>query len=132
MLDIRPVREPDLPDARSIIPLDAPEPDWQHCYCILDDNKIIGIMGTEVRLTGLYITLVAEPLYMARTSGASLVALGFLDGIMRGIAAANGLGGYGFSVRNVNERFQKFVERYLPVRIAGTTGESKSYWRAFS
>jgi len=131
-LDIRPVREADIPNAKQLIPADAAEPDWSHCYVVFEDNVILGIIGTEVRLSGLFVQLVAEPLYMARTGGAALVALGFLDGLMRGIAAANGLGGYGFSVRNINWRFQGFCEHRLPVKIVGTSGEAKQYWRAFT
>jgi|SRR3990167_3720526 len=132
MLDIRAYRDADHAATASLLPPDAAIPDWGHCYVVLDDGEIVGIIGTEVRLSGLYVSLVAEPLYMARTGRAALVALGWLDGLMRGLAAANGLAGYGFSVRNSNVRFQGFCERHLPVKIIQSTGEAKSYWRTFS
>ncbi len=130
-VEIRPLRESDKIDAQKLLPPDAAEPDWGHCYVVLDNNKVIGIMGTEVRLAGLAITLVAEPLYMSSIGGYCLVAMGELDGIIRGIAAFNGLAGYGFSVRNINHKFQDFCEKHLPIKLVNTSGEARYYWRAF-
>ena len=132
MIDIRPIRADEIESAKSLLPTDAAEPDWTHCYVVLEDNKIAGIMGTEVRLVGLFVQLVAEPLYMARTCGAVLAAIGFLDGVMRGIAAANGFGGYGFTIYDNNERFQRFIERHFVAKLVNQSGGARRYWRSFS
>ena len=130
MIDIRPLRECDKEKVRFLLPADAAEPDWEHSYVVWLDDRVGGIIGTEVRLNGLLVELVAEPLYMAHAGAASLVAFGWLDGVLRAICVANGLTGYRFSVRQ--ERFQRFVEARLPVRLIGTAGGARQYWRGFA
>lgn len=132
MLDIHPIHLDEFESAKTLLPSDAAEPDWGHCYVVLDNKEIVGIIGTEVRLRGLLAELVVEPFYMARAGSIALVGMGFIDGLMRCIAAANGFTGYGFSVRNSNQRFQGFCERFLPVKVISSSGEAKNYWRAFS
>jgi hypothetical protein len=128
-IDIRPIRAEEIETARRFLPDDAAEPAWGSCY-LVSDGEAAGILGTEVRLSGLLVQLVAEPLYIREGSAAGLVAIGFLDALMRCIASVNRLPGYGFTIRDCNRRFQNLVERRFPVAVTQGNGE-RHYYRQF-
>lgn len=131
MIDIRTIgSEQELMQARALLEPGAVEPNWDAAFVVMEGGEVAGLLVPAVRLIAGNVALFVEPLHMRRLSATALIVLGWTDGLMRCLCAANGLTGYFFQVDNTNRRFQRFVERHLPV--VGADGDTaKSYYRKF-
>lgn len=125
MIDIRPMIERDLEQAKALIPAGCAEPTWSYCHVVEQDGEIVGLIGVETRL-------VAEPVYVKKgANGAALMAFGWLDGYMRKIAATVGFGGYEFFVGNEqSQEWSEFIKNRLPV-TEGIEKPGKYFFRSF-
>jgi hypothetical protein len=126
LIDIRPIKEQDLPQARLLIPQNCAEPNWNYCHVVEQDGEVVGLIGIETRL-------VAEPVYIKKgANGAALMAFGWLDGYMRKIAQGVGFGGYEFFVGNEQSKeWHEFIKNRLPV-TAGLEKPGMYYFRSFN
>ena len=125
MIDIRPIVEKDLEQAKILIPAGCAEPTWAFCHVVEQDGEIVGLIGIETRL-------VAEPVYIKKgANGAALMAFGWLDGYMRKIAQTVGFGGFEFFVGNEQPaEWHKFIKERLPVE-EGIEKPGRYYFRSF-
>lgn len=111
MIEIRPLHQDEIPQAKEFVPAEAPEPDWKNCWAMFADGELSLIFAMEQRL-------VVEPLYR-KNGNHHLQAFGtmtWIDGFLRGIATQQGKGGYEFFVGDENPKFQEFIRKHLPVK----------------
>jgi len=125
MIDIRPIAERDLEQAKTLIPAGCAEPTWDYCHVVEQDGEIVGLIGVETRL-------IAEPVYVKKgANGAALMAFGWLDGYMRKIGSTVGFGGYEFFVGDEQSKeWHEFIKARLPV-TEGIEKPGKYYFRSF-
>lgn len=111
MLNVRPIKESEIDEAKVLIPSDIQEPIWANVFVVVDDAKIIGLFGIQK-------LLIAEPLYVDGDyqNKRSLVTkmLWYIDGMLRSVAVSFGLDNWQAFVKDDNAAFQQFIESDLP------------------
>lgn len=125
MIEIRPLHEDEWEKAQQFVPDQCAEPQWATAWAVLKDNELVGVFGLATKL-------VVEPLYMKKD--ATLHAFGtmtWIDGFLRGYAAQHGHKAYEFFVQDINEHFQRFIEKNLPVEVPFRQVPGITYTRKF-
>ena len=104
-LEIRPLKQEDIPQVKAFLPADAPEPNWLMCMVMEQNGQVKGVAGLENvwRL---------EPLYLKEPDSVALLTLGAW---MEGWLTARGINAYEFFIGDDNKDFQNFVETRLSI-----------------
>lgn len=111
MIEIRPLHENEIEQAKTAMPADAAEPDWKNCFAVLDDGELAYFFGIQTRT-------VVEPMYKVGKANHSRVGYGamtWIDGFLRGHVLSVGRACYEFFVGDDHPEFQRFIENNLPV-----------------
>jgi hypothetical protein len=120
LIEIRPIRSSELPEAKTFVPEGNAEPEWNNCWAVFWNNEMTHIFGMEQRL-------IVEPMYSkGNHTLAGFGAMTFIDGFLR----AQGKPGYEFFVSDANTKFQDFIAKNLPVN-AGREKPGKYFFRKF-
>lgn len=102
----REVRTEDIEFLKQVLKEDLPwaaEPQWAGCWVIEDDGRIISLVGLQAKV-------VVEPLWAESAIDAKEMAA-WVDGYL----ARSGVRQYEFFVPDINEPFQKLIERHYGV-----------------
>jgi hypothetical protein len=127
-VDMRPIRQDEIEQAKLLVPVGYAEPSWANTFVLENEGVLVGLVGIEQ-------WVVAEPLYLSpnawKQTGCLTVALGWLDGLMRGLCGSLGLQEWKAFITDEHAVFQRVIEKHMPVSWAREK-PGKWYTRSFS